>query len=66
MITELPKHDLTEVIYSITVGDILDIAEQWEEELSDDELAHVIHYIQNMDFGDMAETIRLMIEEVKQ
>ena len=54
--------DMDETIYRITVEDIYQIAEMGEQELTDKIVERVIHKIEAMDFGDMAETISVMID----
>lgn len=62
--------DLDETIYRLTVRDIYGVAENADlpseeepGELSDEVVEKVIHKIEAMDFSDMADTIRLMIED---
>lgn len=58
--------DRNETIYRLTVEDIFLTAENGdykEAELTESVVERVIHKIEAMDFGDMAETITLFIED---
>ena len=58
--------DRNETIYRITVEDIFLTAEnddREESELTPEVIEKVIHKIEAMDFGDMAETISLFIDD---
>lgn len=58
--------DMNETVYRITVEDIFLTAESYsrdESELTPEVVEKVIHKIEAMDFGDMATTIDLFIDD---
>jgi hypothetical protein len=58
--------DRNETIYRLTVEDIFLTAESYgrdEADLTPEVIEKVIHKIEAMDFGDMAETIDMFIED---
>lgn len=60
------SRDINETVYRILVSDIHDTAENYDlGELSDEVVDKVCYKLEAMDFGNLSETIKIMIEDAK-